>query len=262
MHDKTNLILPRLPENLKTLHKQEEENRTKSILHINADSELRDHLEIVYASLDMTFNFSIEYKPQTDDELTVQFIGIRLFNSIVSCLKLLLAGYYQCSVILLRDILEIGFLLDYFCINSSKISEWKKSSDKERLEKFSPRVIRKALDNRDRFKEKERGKIYKIMSEYAVHPTYSGFKLVAPEGKAKIGPFFDSKYLKSTIRELAMRVPWSTVIYLVHFKEPPSYLLKIKIDFLAKLKAWSQKHLKLDLSYVDIDSLKDLAKLL
>jgi len=116
MNDKSNLILPWLPENLESLNKQEEENRTQSILQINADPKLKDHLEIVYASLNMLYNITISYKNQTDDELTIQYIGIRLFNSIVSSFKLLLTGYYQSSVILQRDILEIGFLLDFFSI--------------------------------------------------------------------------------------------------------------------------------------------------
>lgn len=262
MDDKTDLILPWLPEKLESLHKQEEENRTTSILHINADSELSDQLEIVYASLDMIFNFTIEYEPQTDDELTVQFIGIRLFNSIVSCLKLLMAGYYQCSVILLRDILETGFLLDYFSIDPSKISDWKDSNEEERYKKYRPLEIRKELDNRDGFNGKERGKIYQILCEYAAHPTYPGFKLIAPEGKGKIGPFFDSEYLKPIIQELAMRVTPFTLVYITHFKKPTPHFLKIQTNFLSNLKTWAQKHLKFDLSHIDIDSLKDLAKLL
>ena len=76
MNDKSNLILPWLPENLESLNKQEEENRTQSILQINADSKLKDHLEIVYVSLNMLYNITISYKNQTDDELTIQYIGI------------------------------------------------------------------------------------------------------------------------------------------------------------------------------------------
>jgi hypothetical protein len=50
------------------------------------------------------------------------------------------------SAIAQRDILETGFLLDYFLSNKEKIKKWKKSANKERMKKFSPRVIREALD--------------------------------------------------------------------------------------------------------------------
>lgn len=114
MHPTHNLILPYLPQNLETLHKQEEQNRTSSILHVNSDPKLKDHLDIIYASLNMLFDLTISYKNHTENELTVQFLGIRLFNSSIVSLNLLLAGYYQGAVALQRDILETGFLLDYF----------------------------------------------------------------------------------------------------------------------------------------------------
>lgn len=262
MNDKSNLILPWLPENLESLNKQEEENRTQSILQINSDSKLRDHLEIVYVSLNMLYDIIISYKNQTDDELTIQYIGIRLFNSIVSSLKLLLAGYYQSSVILQRDILETGFLLDFLSIDQSKILDWKKSNNKQRYNKYRPSIIKKALDDRDGFKGRKREQIYKRMCEYAAHPTYPGFKLVEQNGLGKIGPFFDIKCLKSLIEELAMRVPLFALIYIGHFKRLPSGFLKIQADFLDKLKTWSQKYLKLDLSHIDINYIKEWVKLL
>lgn len=261
MDNKTNLILPWLPKNLENLHKHEEEYRTRSILEINADSKLKDHLEIVYSSLNILFDITISYKNQTDDELTIQYLGIRLFNSIVSSLKLLFAGYYQSSVIFLRDILEVGFLLDFFSIDQSKISDWKKSNKEQRLKKYGPSVIRKALDNRDGFKEKKRNQKYQMMCEHAAHATFPGFKLVAPNKLVKIGPFFDPNYLKFLIEEFAMDVPLFTFIYLGHFRKLPSSFLKIQADFLGKLNTWSQKYLKLDLSHIDTARIKEWMKI-
>ena len=100
------------------------------------------------------------------------------------------------------------------------------------------------------------------MCEYAAQPTYPGFKLVEQNGLGKIGPFFDTKYLKSLIEELAMKVPFFTLIYLGHFKRLPSGFLKIQADFLDKLKTWSQKYFKLDLSHIDVNSIKEWVKLL
>lgn len=251
------IITPWLPENLESLHKHEEEHRTKSVLEINADQNLKDQFVIIQESLNMVFDVTKSYKTDDKIELTIQYIGARFFNSIVTAIKLMLSGYYQSSVIIQRDIVEIGFLLDYFLSDKSKIEEWKDSSTKERMAQFSPATIRKALDDRDGFQGKKRQEIYKLMSEVATHPTYAGFRLLAPAGKIHLGPFFDAKYLKHLVHELALRVPNFTVIYISHFENLPSTFLKVRVEYLAKIKEWAQKYLKSDLSHLDIDGLQE-----
>lgn len=101
--------MPWLPENLDNLHKKEEEIRTNSILLINGEPSLKERFEIIYDSLNLIHDFTIIYRNQNDDELTVQYLGTRLFNSILSSINLLLDGYYQGSVVFQRDILEVGY---------------------------------------------------------------------------------------------------------------------------------------------------------
>jgi hypothetical protein len=250
------LITPWLPENLESLHKHEEELRTKSILEINADQNLKDQFIIIQESLNMIFDVTKFYKTEDKMELTIQYIGARFFNSIVTAIKLMLSGYYQSSVMLQRDIVEIGFLLDYFLSDKSKIEDWKKSSTKERMDQFSPASVRKALDDRDSFQGKKRQEIYKLMSEVATHPTYAGFKLLAPDGQVHLGPFFHVEYLKHLVHELALRVPHFAVVYIRHFENLPSTFLKVRVEFLAKIKNWAQKYLKSDLSHLDINGLQ------
>jgi len=144
MDNAEQLILPRLPENLESLHKEEEKIRTEALLAINADSALKEHLDMVHACLDTVHAFTLQYQKQTEDELTVQLLGIRLFNASASALALMLAGYYQNSVTMLRDLLETGFLIDYFAIDRPKIQEWRQSNEKERKRKFGPAKIRQA----------------------------------------------------------------------------------------------------------------------
>jgi hypothetical protein len=251
------IITPWLPENLESLHTEEEELRTKSILEINADPNLKDQLVIIQESLNMIFNLTKSYKTKDSEELTIQYIGARLFNSIVTVIKLMLSGYYQCSVMLQRDIVEIGFLLDYFLSDKPKIKEWQNSSTQERINKFSPLTIRISLDDRDGFQGKKRQRIYKRMSEVASHPTYAGFKLLAPFDKVHIGPFFNAKYLKHLIQELALRVPHFTIIYVNHFESLPPTFLKVKVDFISKIKDWAQKYLGSNYSHIDIQGLKE-----
>jgi len=256
MNEAPGLILPQLPNNLESLFKQEEDIRVKSILHINSDNDLKHHLEMVHDSLNLIFDLTIPYEPLSDDETTIQYLGLRLFNSIVCALKLLLSGYYQNSVALQRDILETGFLLDYFTIDASKIAEWKISDDAERYRKFKPKLVREALDARDGFTGKKRGEIYKMMCEYATHPSLSGVKLVTSSGGARIGAFLDLPLLKAILEELVLRVPHSALVYLHHFKNLPTQYLKLQIDFFDKVKNWSVKYRNIDLSKIDMQTLK------
>lgn len=115
--ENTEIITPWLPENLDSLHKHEEELRTKSILEINADQNLKDQLIIVQESINMIYDFTKSFETKKAMELTIQYLGARLFNSIVTAIKLMLSGYYQSSVMFQRDVLEIGFLLDYLTLS-------------------------------------------------------------------------------------------------------------------------------------------------
>jgi len=72
MKNHSKLILPWLPENLENLNKNEIKIRTNSILQINADAVLKDHLGIVYQSLNLLFDLTISYTNQSDDELTIR----------------------------------------------------------------------------------------------------------------------------------------------------------------------------------------------
>lgn len=245
------LILPWLPENLDNLYKGEEEIRTNSILQINAEPSLKEHFEIIYDSLNLIFEFTTSYKNQNDAELTLQYLGTRLFNSVISSIKLLLSGYYQGSVVFQRDILEVGYLLDFLTIDRSKISDWKKTDKQQRLNKYKPKVIRDKLDERDGLTEKNRSRKYQLMCEYAVHATYPGFKLVAPKKLVRIGPFLDLKYLNFIIQELAMCVPLFTLIYASHFKNIPTQFETIKNDYMNKVSIWANKHLRLDLKEIN-----------
>lgn len=255
MNTQDEIIKPWLTENLESLQKYEDEIRTKSVLEINATSALSDHLKITQESLNIIFDLTTVYKTTIEQQLTIQYLGVRLFNSIVTSLKLLLTGYYQGSVMVQRDILETGFLLDYFLSDKPKIKEWKENSNQD---KFRPYRVREALDSRDGFKGQKRRKSYRLLCKMASHPTYDGLKLLAPSKGLKIGPFFDAKYLKYTFEELVLRVPNFTVVYVGHFEELPAKFLSAKVGYLTSLINWSQKYLNSDMSQIDIDSISEI----
>ena len=64
MDDTKRIIIPDLPENLRTLFEQEEKNLKESVAKIFSYSSLEDHLKIIYKSLNIIFDFTISYKNQ------------------------------------------------------------------------------------------------------------------------------------------------------------------------------------------------------
>ena len=258
----SNLILPFLPQNLESLHEHERETHSKAVLYINSQSGLKAHLELIQEGLNVLYDMLTVHRQRTDDELTLQYLGIRMFNTVVASLKLLLAGYYQVSFAVQRDLLETGFLLDYFASFPQQVTLWKQATDEQLERDFRPSVIREALDNQDKVWGRKRKEIYKRLCKYASHPSYPGFKLVAPKGLGEIGPFYDEKYLSSSLGELVLRAPYFVLIFLTHFKQLPSEFLKPHTQFLVRYKSWAEKYLKTDLSHVDIESAEQLLQLL
>jgi len=241
---KSKLILPRLPENLESLRKEEDRIRTQSLLHIDGDAALKDHLDLVHDSLDAVHALTISHVNANEEELVIQRLGIRLFNSGACALSFLLAGYYQNSALLIRDLLETGFLIDYFRSEPTKIRQWRDASDKDREKHFQPVQIRDALDKRDGFKEKKRGAAYRLLSNYATHPTNPGFKLFSPNWMSKIGPFFDEGYLKALLEELTKRLPASANVYVRSFSIVIPEVEAAREFFLNRLSVWSKKYME------------------
>src|ERR1700732_231602 len=135
------------PENFNLLHQGEEFLRSKNIEAIKASDTLLHHFEMVADSLDVIQYFAQQYHHRSEDQLVIQLLGIRLFNCAGTAVNNMLSGYYQSSVMLQRDLLEVSFLLDYLKSNPKLIAEWKACSENERNKKFGAFEIRKFLDD-------------------------------------------------------------------------------------------------------------------
>jgi hypothetical protein len=136
-------------DNLFSLHQHEEKLRAQSLEAINAREDLRDHFQLISEAMNVIYAFSHDHEHQSDNELTIQLLGIRLFNAAGAAVKLVLSGYYQKAFDVVRDILETGFLVDYLTTYPDKIAEWKAADKKARIAHFGPGIIRNALDRRD-----------------------------------------------------------------------------------------------------------------
>lgn len=145
------------PENFDLLHQGEEFIRARSKEAIQASETLPHHFNIVADSMTLIDHFARGYHHKNEDQLIIQLLGVRLFNGLASSIRNMLAGYYQNSVMQQRDLLEVSFLLDYFSTNPALIGEWKGSTESERNKRFGAFHVRKVLDDRDAFTERNRG---------------------------------------------------------------------------------------------------------
>jgi len=249
------IITPFLPDNLQGLHGEEERIRTESSLCINANEALNDHVELLHSCLDMLHAAQVNAPRElSDDEQVIYGLGIRLFNSGSCFLKLLLSGYYQGAVSFLRDIVEAGFLLDYFDFRPESIAAWRKGE----IDEFKPYKIRQALDTRDGFEEKGRAERYGFLSTYGTHATFKGFALVATEKGLTLGPFMSEKLLAGTLTDGALHFAHPVLICLTHHKGLTLEQMKARVGFLDLINTWFGKYRDPEIA---ASSLKQIAEL-
>ena len=83
-----------------------------------------------------------------------------------------------------------------------------------------------------------------MLSNYAAHPTHTGFKLFSPKWISNIGPFFDEKYLKALLEELAKSLPAGAGVYVRFFPRVDPQVESARNRFLSRVSAWSGKYLR------------------
>jgi hypothetical protein len=231
-------------DNLASLHKHEEELRAQSLAAIEADAALSDHWHLVGEAMNAIYAFTHDHVHGSENELTLQYLGIRLFNAAAASVKLALSGYYQKSFDQLRDLIETYFLVDYLSTYPEKIDEWKRANKKTRIAHFGPGIIRNALDKRDGFVSGERKKIYDLISELASHASYPGISMTTTgaDKLAQVGPFFDQTKLISWLQELAMRLSHAAVVLVSTPEGSDRKLLLTRMQYLEVVKEWWSKY--------------------
>jgi hypothetical protein len=231
-------------DNLTSLHKHEEELQARSLAAIEADANLSDHWNLVGEAMNAIYAFTHDHAHGSDNELTLQYLGIRLFNAAGASVKLALSGYYQKAFDQVRDVIETYFLVDYLSTYPEKIDEWKRADKKKRISHFGPGFIRNALDKRDGYTSGERKKIYDLISELASHPSYSGISLttMGPAKMAQVGPFFDETKLATWLQEMAMRLSHAAVVLVSNPEGSDTRLLMTRKHYLEVVNKWWSKY--------------------
>ena len=103
----------KLPENLLSLYEGEEVLRQKALELVMADKRLQLHLSVVEAAMDFADTLR-QASNDDEDSKVIKLMGMRMFNALAASLKLALSGYGQNSALIMRDILETVFLVDFF----------------------------------------------------------------------------------------------------------------------------------------------------
>ncbi len=192
-----------IPENLLSLHKQEEMLREKATEIVEGSDCLALHVSVVEHAMDLA-DVLRQFQTKDEDLKVVQMLGMRIFNAFGASLKLAMSGYSQNSALVLRDVLETVFLMDLFKTDRAKIEQWRFADKKERMKKFKPIDVRMALDARDGFDSKKRAELYELFSELAGHPTMKSVSMMRPQkdGVAVIGPFIEGTSLEAVLSEM------------------------------------------------------------
>ncbi|PWR19977.1 hypothetical protein [Zavarzinia compransoris] len=167
-----------IPPNLASLHAGEEFLRGKAIGLVAGDGRLRLHLAITEAAMDLA-DVLRQFETADEDLKVIQLLGMRTFNAFGASVKLALSGYGQNSALILRDVLETVFLIDYFAGDRTLIERW-------------------------RFADKKRFAMYEMFSELAGHPTMKSAFMMRPQrdGDAVIGPFMETTTLEAVVSEM------------------------------------------------------------
>jgi hypothetical protein len=208
-------------------HDHEEQLRSESMALIQADDDLRRRLQMIEKTMALIFAYTIDHTARSEEEATMQLLGVRLFNAAASGLKLALSGYYQTAFHQARDIIETGYLLDYFRTAPDRRKVWRTSDRKERRKLFDPVKVRIALDERDGDTSKRREAEYNKLSELASHATVRGFQLTTREGVGELGPFVERINLLAWLEEMVLRLGPSAVMYANQFSDADPRLVQI-----------------------------------
>jgi hypothetical protein len=208
---------------------------------VAASKRLMHHVELVHSCLDLMRAVLRHYKyEQGSDTLVVLRLLVRLLNSTNASLKLARAGYFQPAFTLVRDVLELEFLVDLFTRDRKYLTQWISLHDRDRDRKFKQVNIRTILDNLDGNTQKRRAKAYKILSKYAAHASPHAFHLISPDNFTKVGPFPSGDVISAFLHELAKHVQFASLNFYALLSPLPEEVEPEQINFASCLMHWRQ----------------------
>ncbi|HEV7344278.1 MAG TPA: hypothetical protein VGN60_01410 [Devosia sp.] len=149
----------------------------------------------------------------SNDEVAMRRLGVRVINAGGACGALVLAGFYEPAAAQIRDIIEVGWLIDLFSRKPKEINRWRVCGIDARRRNFSAYEVRKALNKLDaeehpRLRDPRnfrdlRDEYYQLFSRYGTHADPDHIDLSSPGRMTQTGPFSDETRAKAFSVELA-----------------------------------------------------------
>jgi hypothetical protein len=139
------------------------------------------------------------------DELDLVYLRllVRCFYSLARSYATALAGFWQPSIALTRDLAGSAALLQLFKYEQDRAREWIGLSNRERSKRFKPKAVRDALSKNEGQDLGKREETYGLSSSLGAHPRPRGFQLMEIDNRTQVGPFPDNKRLCALLEELA-----------------------------------------------------------
>lgn len=210
---------------------------------IASDDDLARHLDLINNALDCLSRLPELHKETTDEELMLLRLAIRCFNSGASALRLLRCGYFQPAMTMVRDLIEVYFLMDLFAKEPQTLKDWRSMDDNDRRKYFRPVRVRERLDKIDGFKENRRQRAYDLLSQHAAHVNPTGHSLISPGNMTRIGPFPEYGLFRAALEELATHLGYAAVVVCNLIDTDDRGALMVKSQFLSCLSQWSSQYL-------------------
>lgn len=136
----------------------------------NADAPFVEATRTFEALLQQLYLFSCCFWGCHGNEHTLEYLAARVSSHVIASRRLIMTGYYDEALSLIRSVGEIANLLNLFWADSTYIRSWLDSEDRSRWKEFRPAAVRSKLEELQwmiPFDEEHYGRL----CEVAVHPT-------------------------------------------------------------------------------------------
>lgn len=150
-----------------------------------------------------------------------------------------MSGYYQPAAAQIRDLIEVGFLIDLFRRQPQKIQGWRTSDHLARKKNFSAFELRKALNRDDQLSEDKRADAYQFFTSHGTHADPDSIDLTSPNRMTSVGPFPDRDRLVGLSFDLARYLAAGTEYFVLWLLQQDTGIgshVKVVADYINRFR--------------------------
>ncbi|MBO1361974.1 hypothetical protein J2D73_19515 [Acetobacter sacchari] len=197
---------------------QESKTEDESVKAILSSEWRRKCFSLIEWGITLLHLSIVDWEIDNEYDRVKQMLGLRMLNSSLSSVSLILQGYSQPALSMVRDIMETGNLLEYFRLFPDEVVTWARSNSEIRRKKYSAQKVR----NKTKEKHQDVGEglslAYWTLCDVAVHPTPAGFNMLLDTDSPTAGPQFVERHLNAWLREMILR--FSPAVWIMLLQVP------------------------------------------